>query len=391
MAGVNRGGRVAAQGVGPIQRPAPEALLWFNPFAAEYDVICGASDGYGGWCSRLNTVTNGAISVTGFSGGGVLPTPQPGFGVDNSGGGVIAPVPAVPAAPVKVRAATAPSSPSTTRARRCPSRPRTPSRSASGGTRSGRAACGRGRSSPLVLILASIQLVSPTRRWRLAAPSGAVGAPLMRLRMPRLCARLAAPVDPAIVPADPRARRRPARSIRISSRSGRACGHRRRLWIRRIVRRAWIVASRGRWSRRSACWWLARLVPDRGAAVAPDRRSRSSAVAACLFARRPLPADASARRRSRVDAEGASRRPVASALALASAFPDIAGPRPTGGAGGRRRRRPPTPTRSRPGSSAASAPTPPGPSRSRRPPCSGRGSLAGPRPRSSPPRSSSSR
>ena len=52
MAGVapNQAG-FGNQGVGPIKGRPPEALLWFNPFAAQYDVICGASDGYGGWCS----------------------------------------------------------------------------------------------------------------------------------------------------------------------------------------------------------------------------------------------------------------------------------------------------------------------------------------------------
>ena len=159
MAGVNRGGLVAAQGVGPIRGTAPEALLWFNPFAAEYDVICGASDGYGGWCSRLNTVTNGAISVTGFSGGGVLPTPQPGFGVDNSGGGVILPVPAkvLPDGTVvaidnpgaQVPFATA--DPQPFDARRNTFWPRSLRAWAI---------------LSLVLIVASIQLVSPTRRWR---------------------------------------------------------------------------------------------------------------------------------------------------------------------------------------------------------------------------------
>jgi ABC-type transport system involved in multi-copper enzyme maturation permease subunit len=55
-------------GIGPIKGRPPEALLWYNPFAAQYDVICGASDGYGGWCSRLAEVTNGAISI-GIGGG----------------------------------------------------------------------------------------------------------------------------------------------------------------------------------------------------------------------------------------------------------------------------------------------------------------------------------
>ena len=86
MSGVNSnsGFVTGSSGVGPIKGRAPEAFLWFNPFASQYDVICGASDGYGGWCSRLNSITNGAISVGGSGGGGILqptqPT-QPGFGI----------------------------------------------------------------------------------------------------------------------------------------------------------------------------------------------------------------------------------------------------------------------------------------------------------------------
>src|SRR4051794_1452664 len=92
MAGVttNSGFLVSSGGVGPIRGRAPEAFLWLNPFAAQYDVICGAAEGGGGWCSRLNTVTNGSISVTGTgSGSGIFPTTpaQPvGVGFDNSGG-----------------------------------------------------------------------------------------------------------------------------------------------------------------------------------------------------------------------------------------------------------------------------------------------------------------
>src|SRR6478735_4929930 len=76
MAGFSNGGLVSSGGWGPIKGRPPQALLWFNPFAAQYDVICGASDGYEGWCSRLSTVTNGAISVTGtgIGSGGVFPS-----------------------------------------------------------------------------------------------------------------------------------------------------------------------------------------------------------------------------------------------------------------------------------------------------------------------------
>ena len=74
----------ANQGIGPIKGRPPEALLWFNPFAAQYDVICSASDGYGGWCARLAGLTNGAISI-GIGGGAtgastILPT-DTGFAV----------------------------------------------------------------------------------------------------------------------------------------------------------------------------------------------------------------------------------------------------------------------------------------------------------------------
>ncbi|HEY7133193.1 MAG TPA: ABC transporter permease subunit, partial [Candidatus Limnocylindrales bacterium] len=103
MANVNSANLTTGNGVGPIKGRAPEALLWLNPFAAQYDVICGSSDGYGGWCSRLNTVTNGAISVAGTGlGNGVFPS-QPGFGV-GGGTGVAVPVPSVvpPDQPVKV-------------------------------------------------------------------------------------------------------------------------------------------------------------------------------------------------------------------------------------------------------------------------------------------------
>jgi ABC-type transport system involved in multi-copper enzyme maturation permease subunit len=70
------------QGIGPIKGRPPEALLWYNPFAAQYDVICGASDGYAGWCSRLATLTNGAISIGiggGATGGSTILSTEPGL------------------------------------------------------------------------------------------------------------------------------------------------------------------------------------------------------------------------------------------------------------------------------------------------------------------------
>ncbi len=178
MAGVNAstvfGAVTGSGGVGPIKGRAPEALLWFNPFAAEYDVICGASDGYGGWCGRLNTVTNGAINVGGIGAGGVIVTPsdptQPGFGFGAGGGvnqvvvpdrgpAVKIPVPADAGTttglfPIKVDlgAGLAATEPQPFGVRRDTFWPRSLQ---AWGVMS------------VFFILASIQLVSPTRRWRL--------------------------------------------------------------------------------------------------------------------------------------------------------------------------------------------------------------------------------
>ena len=109
MAGFTNGGLVSSGGLGPIKGKPPQALLWFNPFAAQYDVICGASDGYEGWCSRLSSATNGAISV-GIGGSGVTSTiindvgnqPSPGFGGGFVKPGIdVAPAPTIQAFGIK--------------------------------------------------------------------------------------------------------------------------------------------------------------------------------------------------------------------------------------------------------------------------------------------------
>jgi ABC-type transport system involved in multi-copper enzyme maturation permease subunit len=144
MAGVspNQAG-FANQGIGPIKGRPPEALLWFNPFAAQYDVICGASDGYGGWCARLSEVTYGAISIGigGATGGSTIVPADTGFGLP-ADRGLAVPEKAVtndvvPVQPFGIRRDTF--------------WPRSVAAWIVLST---------------VLILASVQLVSPTRRWR---------------------------------------------------------------------------------------------------------------------------------------------------------------------------------------------------------------------------------
>jgi hypothetical protein len=147
--------RLGSGGLGPIKGRPPEALLWYNPFAAQYDVICGASDGYGGWCSRLADVTNGAISIGiggGATGGSVVPgvdttvAPSVPFGgqVNIDGKAVVADV--APVQPFGIRRDTF--------------WPRSVAAWIALST---------------VLVLLSVQLVSPTRRWRLLSRRSARG------------------------------------------------------------------------------------------------------------------------------------------------------------------------------------------------------------------------
>jgi len=153
MAGVSSatGFATGSAGVGPIKGRAPQFFLWFNPFAAQYDVICGASDGYGGWCSRLNTVTNGAISVSGL--GGVLITqPTAPVGVDGTGGGFAPGGALVPPDKGAFVGGGFAADPQPFGVRRDTFWPRS---------------LGAWSVLSVVLVLVSVQLVSPTRRWRL--------------------------------------------------------------------------------------------------------------------------------------------------------------------------------------------------------------------------------
>jgi ABC-type transport system involved in multi-copper enzyme maturation permease subunit len=149
MSGVSGTGgfTTASSGFGPIKGRAPEPFLWFNPFAAQYDVICGASDGYGGWCSRLYSATRGAIT-TGTSSGSFIVTDVPrtigGAGVNDvlvNGGWAVPPdkpgIAAVEPQPFGIRRDTF-----------------WPRSLQAWGIVS------------IAFIVASIQLVSPTRRWR---------------------------------------------------------------------------------------------------------------------------------------------------------------------------------------------------------------------------------
>lgn len=52
------GGGAFNQGFGPLQGRPPEALVYLNPYFAQADVMCGVENGFGEWCNRIAFVTD---------------------------------------------------------------------------------------------------------------------------------------------------------------------------------------------------------------------------------------------------------------------------------------------------------------------------------------------
>ena len=134
------------RGIGPLRGRPPEALVWLNPYFAQADVMCGVEDGFGDWCSRVAFVTDRPVfgQSTDVLPGRPVAAPAvggvPGIGSEPS----IAPEPPLVEAFGVVRDTFWP----------------------------------RSVAAWLVvaaaLAIASVQLVTPTRRWRprLSRPSG---------------------------------------------------------------------------------------------------------------------------------------------------------------------------------------------------------------------------
>ena len=143
-------------GFGPIKGRPPQAIAYLNPFVAQGDVVCGTQTTYGAWCARMAQLLNGSSGVIVFS---TTPTPDAPFvvpadgaeGVRMPGFKAVAPVREI--APAVDLAAAA--------------QPFGPARDAFWP-----------RSVVLWLVLSvvfialSVQLDSPTRRWRLGLRRG---------------------------------------------------------------------------------------------------------------------------------------------------------------------------------------------------------------------------
>lgn len=142
-------------GAGAVRRSPPQVIAYLNPFIAQLDVLCGSDSSFGGWCSIESSLvpsTNGVVFINGQDTNGGAVQPVPAF--DPGKGGVVplpAPIPDVPIADV--------------------------------------APFGVARDAfwpksvvswlvvSFVLLVLSVQFVSPTRRWHLRRRNADPGRP----------------------------------------------------------------------------------------------------------------------------------------------------------------------------------------------------------------------
>jgi ABC-type transport system involved in multi-copper enzyme maturation permease subunit len=62
-------------GLGPIKGRPPQAVAYLNPFMAQADVVCGTQTTYGAWCARFSSLLNGNQGVIVFSDAPSRPNP----------------------------------------------------------------------------------------------------------------------------------------------------------------------------------------------------------------------------------------------------------------------------------------------------------------------------
>jgi len=74
------GSGTIGRGFGPLQGRPPEALVYLNPYYAQADVICGVENGFGDWCSQIAYVTDRSMFPGLFD--PPVVRPAPGLGLD---------------------------------------------------------------------------------------------------------------------------------------------------------------------------------------------------------------------------------------------------------------------------------------------------------------------
>jgi ABC-2 type transport system permease protein len=74
------------RGFGPLHGRPPDALVYLNPYYAQADVICGVENGFGDWCSQIAYVTDRSMFGGPFE---PIPQPVPAVGTDTGSRPVI--------------------------------------------------------------------------------------------------------------------------------------------------------------------------------------------------------------------------------------------------------------------------------------------------------------
>ncbi|MFL5681240.1 MAG: ABC transporter permease [Chloroflexota bacterium] len=82
----NGAGNVAT-GFGPLKGRPPEALIYLNPYFAQADVVCGVENGFGDWCGRIAFVSDRPVFSGITIGTDVAPSKPIGGGGFPAGGG----------------------------------------------------------------------------------------------------------------------------------------------------------------------------------------------------------------------------------------------------------------------------------------------------------------
>ena len=148
----------------------------------------------------------------------------------------------------------------------------------------------------------------------------------MSVSLPRAAAwpgRRRRPVDPVVVPPDPRAVLPAPLDPALEAIRSELAGHRHRLWFRRIVRRAWIALALIA-ILETALWTVARFVPLEAAPVIAAAIPILVALVLLIAVVRARPSVGEVA--LAVDVEGALGDRVSSALELAVGYPSSATP-----------------------------------------------------------------
>ena len=292
------------------RHPDPVPARLDQPVLAQADVLCGTESTFGGgWCSveQASPSTNNGVIIN-EGGGWPVPMPAPVAiperGFAPAGGAIAVDDNGNPVANDVVGPSISPSDLAATRSGRRPSR------------------CG----SDVGVLHPALHPGSLPDAALATAPGPLPESRRMTIDLPRprtWPGRLRRPADRVVVPADPRESLPAPLDPALEAIRGELAGHRARLWLRRIVRRAWIALAAIA-VLEAALWTLARFVPLEAAPLIAVTIPIVVALILLIVVLRARPSIGETA--LAVDVEGGLGDRVSSALELAVGYPSSAHP-----------------------------------------------------------------